>query len=288
MIPTMRQAPPDSVEALDEADEQMTGEAVALEVRPAPFVLRAGGAIIDFLAEAVLFVLILLGTAWAASTAGSEEAVYAALAIVSFVLAFVVAPATVETISRGKSLGKLAVGARIVRDDGGAIGVRHAAIRSLSGLFEIVATLGGGAALFGLLTPRTKRMGDLLAGTYAQYERISRVPAPAFGVPAPLASWAMIADVTRLPDQLARRIAQFLSNTARLDPARRSWIARELAREAVAYVSPVPAADPELFLAALTVVRRDRETRALDLERRRLARLEPALQRRPHGFPVRG
>ena len=31
-------------------------------------------------------------------------------------------PTAVETLSQGKSLGKLAVGARIVRDDGGSIG----------------------------------------------------------------------------------------------------------------------------------------------------------------------
>ena len=71
MIPTMSRLSPDSIEVLDEADEQMTGEAVALDVRPAPFVLRAGGAAIDFLAELVLFVFVVLGTTWAASFHGS-------------------------------------------------------------------------------------------------------------------------------------------------------------------------------------------------------------------------
>lgn len=279
---------PDSVEIVDETDEQMTGEAVALDVRPTAFVLRAGGAIIDLLAQGILFVLVLLGLFYAAAVTRSEGAVYAAFGILAGVLAFVVAPMVVEATTRGKSLGKLAVGARIVRDDGGAIGVRHAAIRALTGMFELYGTFGGGAALFGLLTPRNKRMGDLIAGTYSQYERVSRIPPAVFGVPTQLASWAMIADIARMPDPLARRIGQFLDNAARMEPARRGYVARELAAEAAPYVSPVPVADPELFLAAVTVVRRERETTALELERQRLSRLEPSLRGRPHQFPTRG
>ena len=41
-------------------DEVVTGEAVALDLRPASFVLRAAGAIIDFLAYAGLYLVLLL------------------------------------------------------------------------------------------------------------------------------------------------------------------------------------------------------------------------------------
>ena len=63
--------------------------------------------------------------------------------LVSVVLCFVVVPAAVETLSRGRSLGKLAAGLRIVRDDGGAIRFRHAVIRALIGFLEIYLTFGG-------------------------------------------------------------------------------------------------------------------------------------------------
>ena len=60
--------------------------------------------------------------------------------------AILIVPMLVETATGGRSLGKLAVGARIVRDDGGAIGLRHAFIRALLGVLEIFMTFGGLAA----------------------------------------------------------------------------------------------------------------------------------------------
>lgn len=270
-----------------EDDELLTGEAVALDLHPTGFALRAAGAIIDFVAHTVLYVLVLLGLFWAGSTIGLEDAVFFALGIVALVLCFVLVPMVVEAGTRGRSLGKLAIGGRIVRDDGGAIGLRHAGIRALAGFFEFPMTLGGVAALFGLLAPRTKRLGDLLAGTYCQYERYSGRVAPIFGVPIPLASWSRIADVARMPDPLARRISQFLTNAPQFEPSRRAYLARQLASEASAYVSPLPRIDPELFLAGVVVVRREREAESLELERRRLERLAPALRGIPHDFPLR-
>lgn len=276
----------DAVDA--EIRELVTGEAVALDLRPTGFALRAAGTIIDFLAYLLAYLALWLGLSWLASAVGAEEAVFTIIGIGSLVLCIVVAPITIETLTRGRSLGKLAVGARIVRDDGGGIGFRHAAIRALVGVFEIFMTLGGLAALVGLFSSRSKRLGDLIAGSYSQHERVDRAETPVFGVPVELTGWAGIADVARMPDPLSRRISQFLAQAAKLSPDRRPLVARSLAREASAYVSPVPDADAELFLAALTVVRREREATALRLEAERLHRLEPALRGRPHGFPERG
>ena len=275
---------------LDErdADELMTGEAVALDLRPTGLVLSAAGAAIDFLVYAGAYILVLVIFFTIAAQARSEDAVFGIVATVALVGCLVVIPAAVELLSRGKSLGRLAVGARIVRDDGGAIGLRHAAIRSLAGLLDFYGTLGGGALIFGLLSPRSKRLGDLIAGTYSQYERVAKSPTATFGLPAPLIDWAAVADVARLPDGLSRRIAQFLAQAPRLDPARRAAQAASLAQEASAFVSPLPPVEPELFLAGVAVVRRGREADALALSAQRLQRLEPVLRGVPHAFPDRG
>ncbi len=270
----------------DDSESLLTGEAVALDLRPTPFALRGAGTIIDwivYLGGYLAIVVVLFNLA-----AGAEDAVLSTLAIVALVGCLVIAPVVVETMSRGKSLGRLAVGARIVRDDGGAIGLRHAAIRALVGFVEIFMLFGGLAALVGLFSSRTKRLGDLVAGTYSQYERVTRTPAPMFGVPDPLADWARIADVARMPDALARRVAQFLSQAPQLTPERRRFQAQQLSGEVSRFVSPLPAVDPELFLAGVAVVRREREYAALLLERDRLERVGPALRDLPHGFPERG
>lgn len=269
-------------------DSLLTGEAVALDLRPTSIVLRGAGAAIDFLVYGGAFVLVLVLFFTIAAQARSEDAVYGIVAVLALVGSLIIAPAAVELLSRGKSLGRLAVGSRIVRDDGGAIGLRHALIRSLTGMLEIFGTLGGTALIVGLLSPRSKRLGDLIAGTYSQYERVGKVPPPVFGMPLELAGWATIADVARMPNGLSRRIAQFLAQAPQLDPARRAAQATALARDAAVFVSPVPPVASELFLAGITVVRRGREAEALAGAARRLQTLEPALRGVPHGFPDRG
>lgn len=267
----------------------LTGEAVTLDLHPTGFVLRAAGALIDAVAHVVVFFVALMAVGISTGMLGTEPAVVAALVIVTLVVCFVGIPITVETLTKGKSLGKLVVGGRIVRLDGGSIGLRQASIRALVGVIEFYTPplFGGTAALFGLLTARTQRMGDLLAGTYCQYERVSGRVMPLFGIPPELAAWSRIVDVARMPTQLSRRIAQFLAQATQYSPDRRARLAADLAAEAAEFVAPLPPVSPELFLAGVTVVRREREAEALRLERGRLERLQPALRGTPHDFPLR-
>jgi hypothetical protein len=108
-----------------------------------------------------------------------------------------------------------------------------------------------------------------------------------FGVPVALVGWSRSADVARMPDGLARRIAQFLRQASGLTPDTRIRVAAQLANEAARFVSPLPQADPELFLAAVAAVRRERELLALQLTKQRLGSVEPVLTGLPHRFPPR-
>jgi uncharacterized RDD family membrane protein YckC len=275
----------------DVEDTVMTGEAVALELRPTGFALAAAGAAIDFLVYGVgglLFIIFAVLLPLSSSSLGNDSAVLSTFLTASIVLVLVVIPVAVELLSHGKSLGRLAVGSRVVREDGGAIGFRHAFIRSLAGLLEIYATLGGLAAIFGLLNGKSKRMGDYLAGTYSQYERVPRVPEPTFGVPVELQAWSGTADVARIPNRLAQRMTKFLRQARQLTPSTRTHLADQLAAEASVWVYPVPAVAAELFVAAVVAVRRERELLALTMEKSRLDQLRPTLTGLPHDFPDRG
>jgi uncharacterized RDD family membrane protein YckC len=272
----------------DGPDALVVGEAVALDVRPTGFVLRAAGAAIDVLASLAVALLLALGLVWLAAQGLLDGSSAAACGIAALVLSIVVLPVIVETASRGRSLGRWAVGARIVRADGGGIGLRHAVARALVGILEVYLTFGGLAALVGLLSPRAQRLGDLVAGTRSQHERVPAYPAPLPPVPPHLVAWASEADVGRLPDALGRRLARFLTQRSAMTPASRARLAAELADEAAVHVSPLPATDPESVVTAVGAVRREREHRALMLERDRMAALEPILAGLPHGFPPRG
>ncbi len=164
-------------------DEVLTGEAVALDVQPIGYFLRALGVLIDMVLGVIVLVLFALVTTWLAAQGLLDETVMPILVIIVLVIVMVVIPTVVETASRGRSLGKLAVGGRIVRADGGATGFRHAFIRALVGVFELWFTLGAVAALVGAFTPRSQRLGDLLAGTYSERTRTPRLPADPPGMP---------------------------------------------------------------------------------------------------------
>ncbi|RXZ67210.1 RDD family protein [Agromyces albus] len=261
----------------------LTGEAVTLDVRPASALMRAGGTAIDVLVSVLLIVGLLL----ALGQLSVDEAAFRAIMIAGIVTCIVVIPTAVETATHGRSLGKLALGLRVVRDDGGAAGFRHAFIRALTGVIEIYMTFGGLAVLIGFLNPSSKRLGDLLAGTHAQVERVPHLPSTAFGVPSELASWSAIADVARLPDPLARRVAAFFQNAEHLVPESRARIAAALAAEVMPFVSPVPNAPAERFLAGVAALRRERDLTALELERARMSTLAPVLDATPNGFPER-
>ena len=70
-------------------------------------------------------------------------------------------------------------------------------------------------------------------------------------------------------------------------PASRERLAASLAAEAAPYVAPAVETSPELLLAAVAAIRRDRELTALRLEQQRFDDLAATLAAAPNGFPDR-
>ncbi|WP_434810408.1 RDD family protein [Microbacterium sp. bgisy189] len=268
-------------------DEILTGEAVALDVQPVGFFMRALGTLIDVIASIALVILFIIVFAWIGGNGVDLLSIGTIVTISTMVLITIVIPTAIETATRGRSLGKLAVGSRIVRADGGAIGFRHAFIRALVGVLEIWFTMGAIAGVVGAFTPRAQRLGDLLAGTYAERTRAPKLPWPAGGIPPALTEWARTADVARLPDRVARRAGQFVRSADKLLPHARARAATTIAAEVRPFVSPVPEVDPETFLRAVVAVRRDREYAALELQSQRVSGLLVGVSDTPRDFPQR-
>ncbi|GAA4656882.1 RDD family protein [Arthrobacter cryoconiti] len=251
--------------------EILTGEAVLLELRPASFAARSLGSAIDVLAT----VLLAIGALIAFSAIPFLVDLAAAKAIIlALALALVVGlPIAVETLSRGRSLGKLVMGLRVVRDDGGSIRFRHALIRSLLGVLELYMSIGSVAFLVSLFNEKSKRLGDMLAGTYAIRVRVPKtVPLQVHTVEA-LAPWAQLADIGRLPDPLVRRISLFLGQGRHMAAGSRAALGAALASEALLHVSPAPphGTSPEIFLAALISEHRERDFVRMSAQARRAA-----------------
>lgn len=265
------------------------GEGVLLDARPTSVATRLVAALIDLVVLAVGLVLLTLLLAQVITLAPGEDLLQVlGVLLIAFVL--VVLPTTVDTLTRGRSLGKLAVGIRVVRDDGGPIRFRQALVRALVGILELWATFGAVAFLTSLVHPQGKRLGDMLAGTYAVRVRGRREAPPVLAMPPFLAGWAQSADVARLPDGLALSVRQFLGRAAGLHPGSRHALGQQLAGEVSRFVSPGPPAGthPEAFLAAVLVTRRDREYAAAVRAAGRQAQEAAAVHRLPYGVPDPG
>src|SRR4029077_15393548 len=136
-------------------------------------------------------------------------AAQAAFSLVLVVAVLVGVPVTVESLSRGRTLGNLCMGMRAVRGGGGPIRFRHALVRGLVGFVEIWLMFGVPALICSLVSPQGKRLGDLVAAPYVVSERASRQVSVMAQMPPPLAGWARHADIGRLPDGLALSVRQF-------------------------------------------------------------------------------
>ncbi|MCD4525642.1 RDD family protein [Nocardioides sp. cx-173] len=247
-------------------DDLVTGEAVALDLPPASLAARIGSGLIDVLATVLSLVAVFMLFLLAAVNA--DAALNHVALVGSLITVFLVIPTTLETLTRGRSLGKLAMGLRTVRDDGGPISFQHAFTRALVGFVEIYAFGGAPAFFSALVSSRGKRLGDFAAGTYVVRDRVPlRLTVPS-QMPQHLAGWARTADITTLPTGLALAVRQFLGRYHAFDPQSRTAVATQLATEVRRYVAPAPPAGtpPEDFLAAVVASRRERDQARLRRE----------------------
>ncbi|WP_330339614.1 RDD family protein [Streptomyces sp. NBC_00557] len=242
--------------------ELVTGEAVALELRPAKLPSRALAVLLDLAVAVIAYVVVSIVVV--VSTASLDEAAQTALSIATFLLVLVGGPIAVETLSHGRSLGKLALGLRVVRDDGGPIRFRHALVRGAIGVVEILLTFGVIACIASLLSARGRRLGDVFAGTLVVRERI---PAGRAGVVAPSPAWLAgrfaELDLSAVPDGLWLAVRQYLTRMGQLDPQVSMAMAQRLAADLAARTgAPVPPDLPAAaFLAAVVHERQSREAR---------------------------
>ncbi|MFI1815259.1 RDD family protein [Streptomyces sp. NPDC020422] len=240
----------------------VTGDAVVLGLQPARLPSRALALLIDLVVVWAAYLLISLGLALA--TASLDEAAAMALSIVSFLLILVGAPIAVETLSHGRSLGKLACGLRVVRDDGGPIRFRHALMRGAMGVVEILMTFGVVACIASLVSERGRRIGDVFAGTLVVRERVASAPNAAVPPPPPwLVGRFTELDLSAVPDGLWLEIRQYLTRMGQLDPAIGQRLAERLADELVARTGtpPPPGVPAAAYLAGVVAERQARDAR---------------------------
>ncbi|MFD4539714.1 RDD family protein [Streptomyces bauhiniae] len=244
--------------------ELVTGEAVALELRPAKLPSRALAIVIDLIVAVLVYIAVVIGLV--AATSSLDDAAQAAMSVAAFLLVLVGGPIAVETLSHGRSLGKLAFGLRVVRDDGGPVRFRHALVRGGVGMIEILMTFGVVACIASLVSERGRRLGDVFAGTLVVRERIPVGRAGVVPPPPPeLAGRFAELDLSAVPDGLWLAVRQYLTRMHQLQP-QVSWsmasrLAADVAARTGAAVPPDLQAQPAALLAAVVHERQSRQAR---------------------------
>ncbi|MFI5526905.1 RDD family protein [Streptomyces platensis] len=242
--------------------ELVTGEAVVLGLRPARLPSRGLAVAVDVAVAWVTYIGISL--ILVSATSSMDSAAVAAVSVAAFVLVQVGIPIVIETLSQGRSLGKLICGLRVVREDGGPIRFRHALVRGAMGAIEIVMTMGVVAAIASLVSARGRRLGDVFAGTLVIRERMPVAEAGAALPPPPpwLVAELGALDLSRVPDGWWLTVRQYLARMGQLDPQVGGAMAGRLAEDLRGFTGvPAPAGvHPAAYLAAVAGERQARES----------------------------
>lgn len=264
------------------SEQYVIGEGVILDARPASFLSRGLSTMLDM----VIYSAVCFGTFIVLLNTNTLVAGYEAQVVIcSIVFFFVLLPATVETLSRGRSVGKLAVGIGVVRDDGGPIGFRHAFIRALTGMLEVVMTVGAIAIVAAISNDRGKRLGDLLAGTYVIRVRSKKARNTTLEIPPPLITWVTNAEITKFPDGLGLAAREFLERRFKMTPHARAVMANNFYNRLNVHVAPAPPfpVPPEEYITAVVAERARRESHLEATRLERARRVQDRMERLPYG-----
>lgn len=239
----------------------ITGEAVVIDVPCARFPSRMVALFIDVVAQIALLITLGIIVAAAGADGRLDNASEAAIVLTVFVLAIVGYPTIFETLSRGRSLGKMALGLRVVSDDGGPERFRQALVRALASVVEIWSLFGCPALITSLISAKGKRLGDIFAGTFVIQERLPARTGQMAMMPPWLAAWAARLELSGLPDETAAMARGYLSRFWELTPAAREEFGRRIAADVASRVSPPPppGTPPADYLSAVLAERRARE-----------------------------
>lgn len=242
----------------------VSGEGVQLVLSRAGVGSRVLAAALDAVLQIIaLLVLLFIDAQFVFA---SDDAAITAVAIVELVAVLAGYPILIEWLTRGRTVGKLVFGLRVVRDDGGPIGFRQALVRGLAGLLLEKPGLAGPLTMIAGVTTASvsageKRLGDMMAGTVVLNERAAPLPfgQPPQWVPPPLQQWVLALDMHRLDDRLALSLRQFVTRAYSMSDNGRHALGEQLRERVQAVTSPPPpqyAPTPDVLISVLVERRR--------------------------------
>ncbi|MDQ4142652.1 MAG: RDD family protein [Actinomycetota bacterium] len=245
-----------------------TPEGVDLDVALAGVGSRFAAALLDALLQLALIyglpLIVAFGMGMFGAASGESLGwVLLSLWFIWFFLVFFGYDVLFETLNNGRTVGKMAVGIRVVRVGGGPVGFITSAVRNLLRIVDILPGMYAVGMISVLVTTRNQRLGDLAAGTLvvrdatrAQrgvattqhpgiYPPVQSPPAVAAPLDPSLQAW----DVSAVTTEDLAAIRSFLERRHTLQPGPRWALAVEMSRRLAPKISGAPTGlHPEVFL----------------------------------------
>lgn len=195
-----------------------TPESVDLALEPAGLGTRFVAALIDALVQYVsVFLLALVGVPTVLATVAEEVAPTAGYAVIAILLVgvgllFFLYKLLFEALWNGQTLGKRAVGIRVVQANGLPVTFLQVVLRNLLRIIDYMPAYYVIGSVAVLSTQKKQRLGDLAAGTVVVRDRPTSLPV----LPNQLSHPART-DLNRLREHVLRL------TEADLSPARSYW-----------------------------------------------------------------
>ena len=237
--------------SLDDRVTIATPEGIELELILAGVGSRFAATLLDVVVQlgAIFALAIVLGPL------GSSGYVVAVYLVAVFVILFAY-DIVLETWNRGRTIGKLAAGLRVVRVGGEAEGFLTAAVRNFLRIVDFLPAFYVVGVVSILATRQNQRLGDLAAGTIVVRERRPAVTPAASFVPPPAAAPSLEWDVSAVSADDVATLRQFLERRLSLSPGARAHLANDLAARVRPKVVGAPDGwHPESFLEGVVAAK---------------------------------
>ena len=215
---------------LDDRVTIATPEGVELELVLAGVGSRFAASLLDVVVQlgAIFALAIVLGPL------GNNGFVLAVYLVAIFLILFAYDIA-LETWNRGRSIGKLAAGLRVVRAGGEPEGFLTAAVRNFLRIVDFLPAFYVVGVISILATSRNQRLGDLAAGALVVRERRpAMTPAATYLPPPPGGAPFLEWDVSGVSVDDVATLRQFLERRVSLSPGAPTTFGRTRAAKSVA------------------------------------------------------
>lgn len=145
--------------------EILTANNITIQYEAASLMNRGLALFIDYIVKGIYVIIISIVLTIISLSLGSSEGVVEVLIYIVYILPFMFYSLVMEFLLKGQTIGKLAMGIRVINLNGENASFKDLTMRWVYQIVDFWLSFGGIGALFIATTEKSQRLGDVLANT---------------------------------------------------------------------------------------------------------------------------